>query len=102
MCTTGRAELLQKQPFIVFGTLELISCDLLQQPVLIIIETQIEITPRGPLSRREEQRMAVDPLVRDDPQQTLACIFQGREFDPKTFDLVKGLFGQDFGLDIPV
>jgi hypothetical protein len=92
---------LQEQLLLIFGTLQLVGHDLLQEFVLVVVQAQVEITPRSPSPRRQEKRMAVEALVGDDFKKTLAGVLQGREFDSQALDVVKRLFRQDFGLDIP-
>lgn len=82
--------------------LDLVFLDLLDERVpRIILQIQIHVSARRPSPRGNEERVPIDMLVAEDPQQTLRGVFSLGELHAHLGDLCKGLVGQNVGFDIP-
>jgi hypothetical protein len=92
---------LQKELLLPLGTLQLIRRNLLQQLVIVIVNTPIPVALRCPLSRRQEQAVTIHLPVRENPQETVPRVGQGRELDTEGPDVVECFLADDLGLDKP-
>lgn len=66
-----------------------------------LFQSQVNITPRGPLPWRDEERMAVNFLVTQNPQQALSRILCFCKVDTRALHMIEDLPRQYLGAHVP-